>query len=168
MILRLERMIHGPVVELGQSWHMKDPQTSPRACAPIASHTPALWSGTSNQASMDSPLVTRIFRQLFSHRASQCLARGARPALAAARTPNIQRRGKATRFAEGETKRESRWTPRKNAFPQERTEEFERYPLVTADMLRSRKERPRRVKMLLRDFIEGQMLLMAQIELIES
>ena len=103
---------------------------------------------------MDSPVATQIFRQLFSHRASQCLARGARPALAAARTPHIQRRGKATRFAEGETRRESRWTPRKNAFPQERTEEFERYPMVTADMLRNRRERPRRVRMLLRDFIE--------------
>lgn len=44
-------------------------------------------------------------------------------------------------------------------FPQERAEEFERYPMVTADMLRSRRERPRRVKMLLRDFIEGQRLL---------
>jgi hypothetical protein len=62
-------------------------------------------------------------------------------------------------LGEGETKRESRWTPRKNAFPQERAEEFERYPMVTADMLRSRRERPRRVKMLLRDFIEGQRLL---------
>jgi hypothetical protein len=80
----------------------------------------------------------------------------------------MQRRGKATRFAEGETKRESRWTPRKNAYPQERTEEFERYPTVTADMLRSRRERPRRVKMLLRDFIEGQMLPMARLENIDS
>jgi hypothetical protein len=138
-----------------------DPQTSPRACAPTASHTLAHRSNSFAPASMDSPLVTQIFRQLFSHRASQCLARGARPAIAAARTPYIQRRGKATRFAEGESKRESRWTPRKNAFPQERTEEFERYPLVTADMMRSRKERPRRVKMLLRDFIEGEMLRIA-------
>lgn len=106
-------------------------------------------------APMDSPLVTQLFRQLFSHRASQCLARGHRPALAAARIPHYQRRGKATRLGEGETTRESRWTPRKNAFPYERTEEFERYPMVTSDMLRSRRERPRRVKMLLRDFIEG-------------
>lgn len=104
---------------------------------------------------MDSPLVNRLFRQLFSHRASQCLARGGRPALAAARIPHQQRRTKATRLGEGETRRESRWTPRRNAFPHERSEEFERYPMVTSDMLRNRRERPRRVKMLLRDFIEG-------------
>lgn len=111
-----------------------------------------------SQASMDSPLVTQLFRQLFSHRASQCLVRGARPALAPTRPLNIQRRGKANRTArvgEGETRRESRWQPRNMAFPNERAEEFDRYPLVTADMLRSRRERPRRVKMLLRDFIEG-------------
>lgn len=41
-------------------------------------------------------------------------------------------------------------------FPHERSEEFDRYPTVTADALRSSRERPRRVKMLLRDFIEGQ------------
>jgi hypothetical protein len=133
-------------------------------CAPEAYHHLAHRSDPSTQASMDSPLVTQIFRQLFSHRASQCLARGARPAIAAARSSYIQRRGKATRFAEGESRRESRWTPRKNAFPQERTEEFERYQLVTADMLRSRKERPRRVKMLLRDFIEGEILHLAPEE----
>lgn len=119
------------------------------------SHPPRLSNAGLTHVSMDSPLATSIFRQLFSHRASQCCARGARPALATARTSYIQRRGKATRFAEGETRRESRWTPRKNTFPQDRKEEFERYPMVTADMLRNRKERPRRVKMLMRDFIEG-------------
>ena len=81
----------------------------------------------------------------------------------AARAPQSQQRGKAStaaprttpRMGEGETKRESRWQPRRNAFPHEREEEFQRYPLVTSDMLRSRRERPRRVRMLLRDFIEG-------------
>ena len=110
---------------------------------------------------MDSPLVAQLFRQLFSHRASQCLARGGRPTLAAARIPHQQSRGKATRLGEGETRRESRWTPRKHAYPQERTQEFERYPMVTADMLRNRRERPRRVKMLLRDFIDGVLSLWA-------
>jgi hypothetical protein len=111
-----------------------------------------------SQVSMDSPLVTQLFRKLFSHRASQCLARGARPALATGRPLHSQRRGKATRaprLGEGETRRESRWQPRNMAFPNERAEEFDRYPMVTADMLRSRRERPRRVKMLLRDFVEG-------------
>ncbi|KAF2875032.1 S-adenosyl-L-methionine-dependent methyltransferase [Massariosphaeria phaeospora] len=100
---------------------------------------------------MDSPLVTQLFRQLFSHRASQCLARGAPPS---ARYARIQRRGKATRLGAGETTRESRWTPRQMRFPQERADEFDRYPMVTSDMLKNRRERPRRVKMLLRDFIE--------------
>jgi hypothetical protein len=119
---------------------------------------------------MDSPLVTNLFRQLFSHRASRCLAQGTRPALAAARAPQISHRGKATRatnptassstskpsrLPDVDAKRESKWQPRRNAFPHERMEEFERYPMVTADILRGRRERPRRVKMLLRDFIEG-------------
>lgn len=104
---------------------------------------------------MDSPLVTQLFRQLFTHRAPQCLARGARPAVSTARHARIHRRGMASRRDAGETTRESRWTPRRNAFPHERTEEFDRYPMVTADMLKNRRERPKRVKMLLREFIEG-------------
>ncbi|KAI9851975.1 MAG: hypothetical protein M1824_002210 [Vezdaea acicularis] len=35
------------------------------------------------------------------------------------------------------------------------SEEFKKYPMMTAKSLRSRRERPRRVKMLTRDFIEG-------------
>jgi hypothetical protein len=54
----------------------------------------------------------------------------------------------------GETKNESNWAPRQHAYPTERAEEIDRYPVVTADMLRSRAQRPKRVKMLLRDFIE--------------
>lgn len=39
-------------------------------------------------------------------------------------------------------------------FPQDKLAEYKRFPLVTADELRSRKERPRRTRMLMRDFIE--------------
>jgi hypothetical protein len=35
------------------------------------------------------------------------------------------------------------------------SEEYNKYPMVTANQLRGRRERPRRVKMLTRDFIEG-------------
>ncbi|KAF2270630.1 DUF185-domain-containing protein [Lojkania enalia] len=103
---------------------------------------------------MDSPLITQLFRQLFSHRAPQCLSRRAQPTFTTARHARIHRRGMASRFGDGETTRESSWTPRSMTFPHERVEEFDRYPMVTSDMLRNRRERPRRVKMLLRDFIE--------------
>jgi hypothetical protein len=107
------------------------------------------------RGSMDSPLVTQLFRQLFSHRASRCLARRTCPSVAFARHAYVHQRGLATRYQQGETSRESKWAPRTNNFPYERSDEFDRYPTVTADMLRTRRERPRRVKMLMRDFIEG-------------
>ena len=50
---------------------------------------------------------------------------------------------------------ESHWQQRTDLFPQDMSEEYNRYPMVTADQLRGRRERPRRVKMLTRDFIEG-------------
>lgn len=50
---------------------------------------------------------------------------------------------------------ESDWQQRTELFAQDMAEEYRSYPTVTAMDLRSRKERPRRVKMLMRDFIEG-------------
>ncbi|KAF4589482.1 COG1565 domain protein [Ophiocordyceps camponoti-floridani] len=49
---------------------------------------------------------------------------------------------------------ESRWQQRTDVLPTDRGDEFAHYPYVTAKELRKRKERPRRVKMLLRDFID--------------
>ena len=54
-----------------------------------------------------------------------------------------------------EGRQESHWQQRSEFFPQNKSKEFEKYPWVDADGLRSRKEPPRRVKMLVRDFIEG-------------
>jgi hypothetical protein len=47
------------------------------------------------------------------------------------------------------------WQQRTDVFPQDMSAEYAKYPMVTADQLRGRRERPRRVKMLTRDFIEG-------------
>jgi hypothetical protein len=52
---------------------------------------------------------------------------------------------------------ESHWQQRTDMFPMDMSEEYNKYPLVTADQLRGRRERPRRVKMLTRDFIEGRL-----------
>lgn len=50
---------------------------------------------------------------------------------------------------------DANWQQRTDIMPYDMKQEYETYPMVTADQLRSRKERPRRVKMLARDFIEG-------------
>lgn len=50
---------------------------------------------------------------------------------------------------------ESRWQQRTNLMPEDRTNEFAQYPHISMVELKMRKERPRKVKMLLRDFIDG-------------
>ena len=50
---------------------------------------------------------------------------------------------------------ESNWQQRTAFFPPDKAKDYERYPMIDANALRNRKERPRRVKMLMRDFIEG-------------
>lgn len=66
-----------------------------------------------------------------------------------------QIRGLADRRDGGVDKNESHWQQRSDLFPQDMSEEYSKYPMVTADQLRGRRERPKRVKMLTRDFIEG-------------
>lgn len=53
------------------------------------------------------------------------------------------------------SRNDSHWQQRTDLFPLDMSAEYEKYPMVTADQLRGRRERPRRVKMLMRDFIEG-------------
>lgn len=47
------------------------------------------------------------------------------------------------------------WQQRTDFFPPDKLQEFQRAPMVTAASLRHRRERPRRVKMLARDFMDG-------------
>ena len=54
-----------------------------------------------------------------------------------------------------DARRESDWQQRTEILPPDKIKEFDKYPMVTADTLKTRRERPKRVKMLARDFIEG-------------
>jgi hypothetical protein len=105
---------------------------------------------------MDTPLVAQVFKQLFSNaRCQSCrkafrLSNSLPKAAAAQRRWNNTVRGKAV-----SAKSELHWQQRSDLLQHDATEEFNKYPMVTAADLRARVERPRKVKMLMRDFIEG-------------
>ncbi len=124
---------------------------------------------------MDSPIVTQLFRQLF-RRHPACQSRRNLATLATAlrdvrqqhhheqqlrflQQHHTQRRSYATRGrgSARDAQSESNWQQRTDVFQQDMSEEFKAYPLVNAMDLRMRKTRPRRVKMLMRDFIEGRL-----------
>lgn len=64
--------------------------------------------------------------------------------------PGITRGAKLTNKA-----KDSDWQQRTELFSRDMSDEYRAYPTVTANELRSRRERPKKVKMLMRDFIEG-------------
>lgn len=106
---------------------------------------------------MSSPPLTRALRQLFSHQT--CSRRHytssiSIPSPLPAHRRFYQKKSAEETYDDGGTQ-ESHWQQRTEFFPPEKSKEYERYPMVDANALRSRKERPRRVKMLIRDFIEG-------------
>src|SRR5690348_800036 len=106
---------------------------------------------------MDLQVVTQLFRQLFRHSGCQFLK--ARPGLAS-RKPSCpfnsathQQLSTLTRkSATGRRKRDdgTYWRQRMDEFPKDMSTEMREYPLVTSGDLRSRRERPTRVKMLTR------------------
>jgi hypothetical protein len=125
---------------------------------------------------MDSPIVTQLFRQLF-RRHPACQSRRNLATLATAlrdvrqqrlheqqlrhlqQHHHTPRRSYATRSrgSAGDAQSETNWQQRTDVFQQDMSEEFKAFPLVNAMDLRLRKTRPRRVKMLMRDFIEGRL-----------
>lgn len=105
---------------------------------------------------MDSPIMSQLFRQLFRHRPRGCQGR----------IPQLQRlshgcRQQSRSYAgrasidRGMKSNESRWQQRTHILPEDRQKEFAEYPHMTLEDLKQRTERPRKVKMLLRDFIDG-------------
>lgn len=98
---------------------------------------------------MDSPTVSRLFRQLAKHHFCHEPHHRAR---VVASSSSTQCRRQSTKPMKRD--RESNWQQRTDHFPSDRAEEYKRYPTVTADGLRGRRERPRKVKMLMRDFVE--------------
>ncbi|RMD44108.1 hypothetical protein DV735_g929, partial [Chaetothyriales sp. CBS 134920] len=108
---------------------------------------------------MDSPVVAHVFRQLFATPARRCLhahsrARPEAAARCARHAPATQRRSYSLKHREDDGHGRSRWQQRLDAFPRDITEDIKDAPRVSAGQLRHRVQRPRRVKMYTRDFIE--------------
>ncbi|KAI5798988.1 S-adenosyl-L-methionine-dependent methyltransferase [Geopyxis carbonaria] len=104
---------------------------------------------------MDTPLVSSLFRAFFRHRL--CTTRPVRTpgSLSALLSQRPQRRTFwAYRDDAKEAHAAGEWQPKSPFLHIDMTEEFKRFPMVTAEQLSRRTQRPRRVKMLVRDYID--------------
>src|SRR5277367_1490655 len=112
----------------------------------------ALYS-TLTVGAMDTPVFNRIFRQLCAP-SRRCLRSQSFPSL---QKPSREQqcRTYALRRSQDDGQGGSRWQQRIDAFPRDMSKQLREYPKLTASDLRHRTQRPRRVRMLARDFIEG-------------
>lgn len=151
---------------------MAEEQTS-AGCKVLVSHlTSTLFSHKPltrgpSVYSMDSPLLNQLFRQLFKHRACQCSRTssirrlgGTRHGPSPTTVQHQQYRSFLSRRDTASKKNPSNdgtmWTKRDD-YPRDLDQQLRTFPLVTAKELRSRRERPRQVKMLTREFIDGKL-----------
>ena len=107
---------------------------------------------------MDSALLTRLFQRLFSHQICSRVRSHSTPSVRnVSYTDRKHQYHKISKDDElnDDANGKIHWQQRTDLFPENKSREFKRYPMVTAVELQSRKERPRRVKMLTRDFIDG-------------
>ena len=105
---------------------------------------------------MDAAVLTKVFRDLFARPARKCLRRHAATSWIGFPALSLQqRRSYATRRKQDDAHGGSKWQQRIDAFPKDMSSQLREYPKVTSHDLRHRAQRPTRVKMLTRDFIEG-------------
>nr|POF25973.1 protein arginine methyltransferase ndufaf7 like, mitochondrial [Quercus suber] len=105
---------------------------------------------------MDVPAINQLFRSLARHHFCQDIGH-LRPFAQQCRTRTTDSKVYSRAKKQQEKPKstiESNWQQRTDHFPLDKVEDFKKYPIVTADGLRGRKDRPKRVKMLMRDFIE--------------
>ncbi|KAF2459984.1 S-adenosyl-L-methionine-dependent methyltransferase [Lineolata rhizophorae] len=112
---------------------------------------------------METPVIANLFRPHISRNACQwlhhrpfpcCGIRGMRPVPLQRRAAATGSRYKTRTNDETKDAETSAWKQRMNILSQSKQDECMRYPLITADELRTQRERPKGVRMLLRDFIE--------------
>lgn len=104
---------------------------------------------------MDSTLASTVFQRLLSHQTCSKLRFHSSTASGRALLQRRYYRSSKEDDGDDDSRQTSNWQMRSNIFPPDKLRDYERYPFVTSNMLRSRRERPKRVKMLARDFIEG-------------